>query len=162
MQILRSLVRFLLAPIVFLSFCWREREFWVFLEKQNCNPLWCVRTYARGKRAKLRLKNQKRMGFFSLSFQACKNSATPRGFEPLRTKSTHLAGERLNHSAKVSSREHGTAFEVPSSHTAPLSKNNRQQQDLNLRGQSPSDFKSDSLTTRTCCHSCRLQCGWPG
>ena len=27
----------------------------------------------------------------------------------------------------------------------------RQQQDLNLRGQSPSDFKSDSLTTRTCC-----------
>ena len=31
----------------------------------------------------------------------------------------------------------------------------RQQQDLNLRGQSPSDFKSDSLTTRTCC---RLDC----
>ena len=27
---------------------------------------------------------------------------TPRGFEPLRTKSTHLAGERLNHSAKAS------------------------------------------------------------
>ena len=27
----------------------------------------------------------------------------------------------------------------------------RQQQDLNLRGQSPSDFKSDSLTARTCC-----------
>ena len=31
-----------------------------------------------------------------------KNDATPRGFEPLRTKSIHLAGERLNHSAKVS------------------------------------------------------------
>ena len=28
----------------------------------------------------------------------------------------------------------------------------RQQQDLNLRGQSPVDFKSTSLTTRTCCH----------
>jgi hypothetical protein len=27
----------------------------------------------------------------------------------------------------------------------------RQQQDLNLRGQSPSDFESDALTTRPCC-----------
>ena len=31
-----------------------------------------------------------------------KGEPTPRGFEPLRTKSTHLAGERLNHSAKAS------------------------------------------------------------
>ena len=31
-----------------------------------------------------------------------KEDPTPRGFEPLRTKSTHLAGERLNHSAKAS------------------------------------------------------------
>ena len=31
-----------------------------------------------------------------------KGDSTPRGFEPLRTKSTHLAGERLNHSAKAS------------------------------------------------------------
>ena len=28
--------------------------------------------------------------------------ATPRGFEPLRSKTTHLAGEPLNHSGKVS------------------------------------------------------------
>ena len=27
---------------------------------------------------------------------------TPRGFEPLRSKTTHLAGEPLNHSGKVS------------------------------------------------------------
>ena len=31
-------------------------------------------------------------------------------------------------------------------------KKGRQQQDLNLRGQCPSDFKSDTLTTRSCCH----------
>ena len=30
----------------------------------------------------------------------------------------------------------------------------RHQQDLNLRGQSPIDFKSISLTTRTWCHNC--------
>ena len=35
-------------------------------------------------------------------FAKKKRRTTPAGFEPARTKSTHLAGERLNHSAKVS------------------------------------------------------------
>ena len=82
-----------------------------------------------------------------------KKDATPRGFEPLRTKSTHLAGERLNHSAKASVVRHS---HTPQTAAATSAKRKRQQQDLNLRGQSPSDFKSDSLTTRTCCHAGRV------
>jgi hypothetical protein len=31
-----------------------------------------------------------------------KRVATPTGFEPVRAEPTHLAGERLNHSAKAS------------------------------------------------------------
>ena len=31
-----------------------------------------------------------------------KKVATPTGFEPVRAEPTHLAGERLNHSAKAS------------------------------------------------------------
>ena len=84
--------------------------------------------------------------------------ATPRGFEPLRAKPTHLAGERLNHSAKASALQQ--LFRSPIITRANQSKIKRQQQDLNLRGQSPSDFKSDSLTTRTCCHTGRV--GRPG
>ena len=83
-----------------------------------------------------------------------KKEATPRGFEPLRTKSTHLAGERLNHSAKASAKRRQACSPTQNGHRNAKTK--RQQQDLNLRGQSPSDFKSDSLTTRTCCHAGRV------
>ena len=53
-----------------------------------------------------------------------KKDATPRGFEPLRTKSTHLAGERLNHSAKVSAASRGYCLRLKT-HSGKANAKNR-------------------------------------
>ena len=71
-----------------------------------------------------------------------KKDATPRGFEPLRTKSTHLAGERLNHSAKVSIGARGYCLRLKKiSHAAPsqpaLEKKQKQKNESTAAGFEP-------------------------
>ena len=79
------------------------------------------------------------------------------GFEPARAEPNGLAVHRLNHSAMQSyassgNRTRGDCLEGNHVTTTPRRLIIRQLQDLNLRGQSPMDFKSIALTTRPSCH----------
>ena len=100
---------------------------------------------------------------------------TPRGFEPLRAEPNGFLVHLLNHSDTVSLKisrprkcERNTrrcadefnqskpranqALKLAPTHILPARDHQKRQRgDLNPCGQSPSDFESDSLTTRTHC-----------
>ena len=65
------------------------------------------------------------------------------GFEPTHPKIIELKSTALDHSAIQAYDTYDT----------------RQQRDSNPRGQSPSDFESDALTTRPCCLMLSLSFG---
>ena len=81
--------------------------------------------------------------------------STPTRFELARAEPIGFQNQLLNHSDTVSS-VGGRLLPTATSVTMPTDttkKINRQRRDLNSRGQSPADFESTSLTTRTRCLS---------
>jgi hypothetical protein len=103
-----------------------------------------------------------------------KKEATPTRFELARAEPSRFLIYLLNHSDTVSgskvwvesnhkkggdarttsctrSRNHHTTRPITLSHTKREEKKKRQRRDSNSRGQSPVDFESTSLTTRTRC-----------
>jgi hypothetical protein len=72
--------------------------------------------------------------------------STPTRFELARAEPIGFQNQLLNHSDTVS-----PAWRTRAAVSQRQTKNHRHRRDLNSRGQSPVDFESTSLTTRTRC-----------
>ena len=103
------------------------------------------RCLALAKRALFQLSYTPALGHDTTRCMKGKNIALPEvGFEPTHPKITELKSAALDHSAIQACNVCIVCIVCLQS--------TRQLRDSNPRGQSPSDFESDALTTRPCCH----------